>query len=319
MTISAFCRDQLLAHGPLPLETLAELAAGAGTTTARDPASAVRSAIAYKEVLLADGRWATPLWLLEGRILTACRLPLVDTWPESDLGDEDASPYDPYLEDPDLEEVPHGSRHDLALLNLAIKSSSVPLATGGLLRGSPYGGGWRVPKGWPGMHPGRDQLLGLRVHEGQLHVELVPVTDELHSAGRRLARELGPLTARGQSWAGEDSLVSQNLAGALWNRMAADPEFLTSPVPPFSRCIPSLALAARREHDRRVAEASRWRPQLDLPADLQRVAVQQAWSSGQLLDKWLSACIARTLRKIGHDDLDDGYADVLPLQRDHRR
>lgn len=317
MTISAFCRDQLLTHGPLPLETLAERAAGAGTTTARDPASAVRSAIAHKEVLLADGRWATPLWLLEGRILTACRLPFADTWPESDLGveDGDAPAYDLYLDDLGPEEVADGSRHDLALLDLALKSSSLPLATGGLLRRAPYRGGWRVPKGWPGRRAGRDQLLGLRVRAGQLHVELVPVTDELHAAGRRLAQELGPISSCGQSWSGEDSLVSQNLAGALWNRMAADAELLTSPVPPFSRCIPSLAQAVRREHDRRVADAFRWRPQLDLPADLQRVAAEQAGRSGQLLDDWLDSCVARTLRSIGQSDVIDAYADVLPLQR----
>ena len=195
MTISAFCRDQLLTHGPLPLETLAELAADAGTTTARNPVSSVRSAIVYKEVLLADGRWATPLWLLEGRILTAHRLPYVGSWSEDDLEDEDgdAPPYDPYLEDPDLDEVPDGSRHDLALLEAAMKSSSLPLAAGGLLRQPPYGGGWQVPKGWPGRRPRRDQLLGLRVRDGQLHVELVPVTAELHAVGRRLAHELGPL------------------------------------------------------------------------------------------------------------------------------
>lgn len=120
MTISAFCRDQLLAQGPLGLETLAHLAADAGKTTVRNPACAVRSAISYKEVLLADGRWATPLWLLEGRILTARRLPLVEGWADLGPGDED----DDLLayEDPDTAEGADAARHDLALLDRATKS-----------------------------------------------------------------------------------------------------------------------------------------------------------------------------------------------------
>lgn len=42
MTIASFCRDLLLASGPLPLDVLATKAAAAGVTTARDPAAAVR-------------------------------------------------------------------------------------------------------------------------------------------------------------------------------------------------------------------------------------------------------------------------------------
>lgn len=314
MTISAFCRDQLLAQGPLSLETLADLAAGAGRTTARDPAASVRSALASKEVLLADGRWATPLWLLEGRIVTARRLPLVQEWPDLEPGDEDD--HVPAYEDPFLDEVPDSSRHDLVLLDLAAKSTSLPLAAGGLLRSSRCGGGWQVPKGWPGVRPGRDQLLGLRVRGGQIDVELVPVTGELRAAGDRLARDLGSLDAATPYWGPEDFRVSQTLAAALWNRMAADPSFLTSPVPPLSRCIPNLASALRRERDRSAAEASRWRPQLDLPAALQRIAVQGAWRSDQRLDAWLNSFVSHALREVAESECDDGYGEVLPLQRD---
>ena len=124
MTISSFCRDQLLAHGPLPLQTLADLAADAGKTTARDPAAAVRTALAYKEIQLADDRWATPLWLLEGRILTVHRLPIVDEWAAPDVDDGYDALLDAglSLEDPDLADGIDGTHHDLALLDLAARS-----------------------------------------------------------------------------------------------------------------------------------------------------------------------------------------------------
>ena len=314
MTISSFCRDQLLARGPLPVETLADLAAEAGVTTARDPAAAVRSALAYKEIQLADGRWASPLWLLEGRILTARRLPIDDAGT-----DEDGAGYDgladagPYLQDPCGHGI-DGTRHDLAPLDLAARTRALPLAAGGLLHSSRYDPGWRVPKGWPGVRPERGQLLGLRVREGEIHVELVAATDELFRAGERLANELGPLDARGHHWAREDAQVSDKLVAALWNRMAADPTFLTSPVPPLSQCIPALATALRTARDRRAEEARRWRPQLDLPAELHSVALHGSWRSGQLLDEWLNAFVGRSLRWLDEREGDD-LAEVLPWPR----
>jgi hypothetical protein len=323
MTISSFCRDQLLAHGPLPLQTLADLAAHAGKTTARDPAAAVRNAIAYKEIQLADDRWATPLWLLEGRVLTARRLPIVEGGTDHDLDDgydglRDAAPF---LEDPDVADGIDGTRHDLALLDLAARSRPLALAAGGLLHSNRYGSGWRVPRGWPALRLGRDQLLGLRVREGQVHVELVPANDELYRAGHLLAGELGPLDAPRLYWSTEDSLVSDNLVIALWNRMAVDPTFLTSPVPPLSQCIPPLASALRTARDRRVAEASRWRPQLDLPVQLQAVAVRAARRSDQLLAEWLNAFASQTLHELDETEeseesmVGDGYGEVFPLQR----
>lgn len=317
MPISSFCRDQLLAQGPLPLQTLADLAADAGKTTARDPAIAVRSALAHKEIQLADDRWATPLWLLEGRILTVHRLPTVDEGaaPDVDEGYDALLDASLALEDSDLTDGIDGTHHDLALLDLAARTRPLPLAAGGLLHSNRWGSGWRVPKGWPGLRPGRDQLLGLRVRGGQVHVELVPVTAELHRAGDLLAEGLGPLDARGRYWSSEDSLVSDNLVAALWNRMAAEPSFLTSPVPPFSQCIPPLASALRTARDRRVAQATRWRPQLDLPAHLQSVAMRATWRSDQVLDEWLNAFVSQTLLELAEQSMvDDGDGEVLPLQ-----
>lgn len=145
------------------------------------------------------------------------------------------------------------------------------------------------------------------------------MTDELFAAGDCLAHSLGPLDAPSRYWAPGDSCIAENLAAALWHRMAEDPAILTSPVPPLSECIPPLALALRRERDLRAAEASRWRPQLDLPAGVQRVAMRGARRSGQLVDEWLNAYVLRRLRALDDTDdawlPDDRYGDVLPLQR----
>ena len=76
-------------------------------TTARDPPCLrAQRAGGSKEVLLDDGRWATPLWLLEGRILTTDGPPLFDRWCEDD------------------EEL--GSAHDLALIVLPCAAARCP-------------------------------------------------------------------------------------------------------------------------------------------------------------------------------------------------
>lgn len=89
MTISSFCRDQLLVHGPLSPDDLAARATDAGVTRARDPRLAVLGAIRHQELELLDGRWVTPSWLLEGRCLTATHLPSPSPWNhelDADLG-----------------------------------------------------------------------------------------------------------------------------------------------------------------------------------------------------------------------------------------
>ena len=80
MTIASFCREQLLTHGPLSLDELTERAVAAGVTRAKNPHAAVAEALRYRERQLLDGRWVTPLWLLEGRCLTAASLPYRMRW-----------------------------------------------------------------------------------------------------------------------------------------------------------------------------------------------------------------------------------------------
>lgn len=113
-----------------------------------------------------------------------------------------------------------------------MRGAALPVAGGGLLRLDRWNQRWRAPTGWPGIRPGREQLLALRVRQGEVCVELVPKTAEMVRAGRQLASELGPLDAPPRYWAAVDAAVSDALVDALWNRMAGDPTFLTSPVRP---------------------------------------------------------------------------------------
>jgi len=88
MTIATFCREQLLASGPLPLDHLVARAVDAGVTRAKDPHASVLAVIRHREIELLDGHWVTPLWLLEGRCLTSSERPTSRTWwagPDPDL------------------------------------------------------------------------------------------------------------------------------------------------------------------------------------------------------------------------------------------
>jgi hypothetical protein len=89
MTIASFCREQLLANGPLSLDDLTARAVDAGVTRAKNPHASVATVLRYAEVELLDGRWVTGLWLLEGRCLTATSLPYPRRWYaelDADLG-----------------------------------------------------------------------------------------------------------------------------------------------------------------------------------------------------------------------------------------
>lgn len=80
MTIASFCRDQLLAHGPLSLDDLVTRAVPAGVTKALNPHASLLTVLRQHEIQLVDDRWVTALWLLEGRCLTARELPELWTY-----------------------------------------------------------------------------------------------------------------------------------------------------------------------------------------------------------------------------------------------
>jgi hypothetical protein len=81
--------------------------------------------------------------------------------------------------------------------------------------------------------------------------------------------------------------------------------------------VPALALVLREEWHARREAALHWCPQLDLPAELQDVAIDGAGADGKLLPEWLNAFVASALRAYDAEaDRVDSYADrVRPLRR----
>lgn len=267
MTIHAFCHEQLLTCGPLTLETLTDLAVAAKVTRSATPLASVRESLRDRAVPMPDGRLATPLWLLEGRVLTTRAHAL------NGCGD---------------------GTYDVGVLAQALRTAPLALAAGGELR-APYlwGGGWRAPKGWPGVVPGDGDLLGLRILDGAVQVELVHDDDALQQRGQALAAALED--AQLDLFQGSPVAVSLALTEALWARLATDPGLLTEPVPPLSECIPALQLALARQPDPWVLRSDDWRPTLVLPAELEWVALDHARTAQMSLDDWLDDHVERSL------------------------
>jgi hypothetical protein len=228
MTIASFCRDELLAHGPLTLDTLATRAVAAGATRAANPASAVRQAIQYDELELADGRWVTPLQLLEGRCLTTPSL----------RGDD--------LDTSDL---------DLDLLRLAARGRPIPIRGGGELARSRYDGGWDLPDAV--ADPGPDELLCLRIEGGELVIATIAARDTESLPSRRFVAALNSSSRRDlPSWP-----RSGSTNGVVADLVTGDDSLLRAPAPPLSWCSDELRKeVARREASRRERELERWQP-----------------------------------------------------------
>lgn len=307
MTIFQFCRDQLVTDGPLSLAELTRRAVDAGVTRSRPPHSSVRTALAYRAIQLPDQRWASPLWLLEGRVLTT------RSFGQSPQYDEDG-----YHEGP-ADEV-----YDLGLLIKAVKDHDLPLSTGGVLRCEPYGSDWRFPKEWRPVRPGRFQLLGLRIVRGVLHVEPVDHSPELQQRGPALGLAVARLDDHlsRRFYGSHVQRLHQSLEAQLWIRLATDPAFLTEPVPPFSECVPALeeALAVLRAEQQRQRDC--WHAELELPRSVLWIAQREAQRDGFEMKEWLEQLVASTLRRLPQpavwdeqDDPDDGIGEVLRFPR----
>lgn len=276
MTISSFCHDLLRENGPLALDELTRLVVDAGKTTARTPENAVRSAIGLNAVELADGRWASPVQLLEGRWLTTRH-----------LGRFTSSWYD---------DEPIHTRHDLAPLQYALRAAAIPLAAGGVLQRSPYG--LRGPDRWPSLECGPDHFYGVVMRDGVLHVDVVDNSPSLRTRGHVLALAIGRLDPSQRRWSDGVDTVSTDLHARLWELFAAGSSTLTEPAPPLSECVPKLASALGAEWARREEETRHWRPQLDLPAELQSIAYDGARTDDLLMDEWLSTFVTSKLYEL---------------------
>jgi hypothetical protein len=304
MTIVSFCRDQLLTDGPLPLDELTRRAVNAGVTRSSQPASSVRSALRNRAVQLPDQRWASPLWLLEGRVLTT------HSFGQPLQYDEDG-----YRHGPDHHES------DLGLLLRAAQADNLLLSTGGVVKRAAYGSDWRFPKGWKPVIPGRFQLLGLRIFQGMLHIEQVDRSPELQRRGQDLRLTLEPFDGHSPRgfYGTELDRVQQSLEEQLWRRLAADPTFLSEPVPPFSECVPALedAIVVLRSEQERQRERQRecWHAQLELPRSVQWIAQQAADRDGLEMTAWLEQLVAATLTQLPDLADRDDSAEVLRFPR----
>ena len=294
MTIFSLCRDQLVEHGPLPVDRLARAALDGGATRSQNPENAVRSALAYKAVELPDGRWALPTQLLEGCILTT-RQGQPEEWPYA------------YAWSP---------RHDLAPLMYALRAGPIPLASGGVLTLPRYGGYGARPDGWPDVRGADEQLLALRLEGGVLHIDGVNETAHLRDRGSQLALSLGTLQEREGYFSTSVHAVVERLLTRLWALLADGPAMLSQPVPPLSECVPPLRVALRAEREARQAEAQVWRPQLTLPAELQDIAIAAARAEDGLFIDWLNGFVASSLRALpAEDEWERDYDWVRPLLR----
>lgn len=256
MTIATFCRDELLAHGPLTLDELGARASAAGVTRAADPASAVRTAMRGRELELRDGRWVSPLFLLEGRCLTTPVLPIMG-------GD-----------------VPRdSSEEDLELLHRAARLGPIPLAGGGYLRQYGYHRWWKCTATLP--EPGEDELLCFRVDHGELAISTLSVS-ELVPLPSTVAEQLDLAARSRRSWYADTATA---VATRLAELVLEDPQLLRTPAPPLSRAVSTLGEQAQEREMQRRREPDwlyedRRRP-LSYPLHL---SDEHAWKLDQLAD-----------------------------------
>ena len=231
MSIASFCRDELLAYGPLTADDLGERAAAAGVTRAASPRNAVLSAMRGREVELSDGRWVSPLYVLEGRCLTTPLLPLMTS------------------------DVPHDSNEeDLALLHRAARLRPIPLVGGGYLRHYGYNRWWKSSARLP--EAASDELLCLRVTNGELAISTVH-DSELATPDRAVVGKLDDATGPRRNWY-DDATTA--VVTRLAELILADPSLMRQPGPPLSRQVGALRRVVERREEQRLRSRC-WLPE----------------------------------------------------------
>lgn len=287
MSIASYCRDALLEHGPMTLGDLTDLVVGAGLTQSKTPLTTVQSSLSNREVRLADGRYASPLWLLQGRWLTTRPFRRDDVWGADHPGDvsDEANP-----------------TADLAPLLYLLRGGPL-FVPGGQVKKSSYYGLWKAPKQWPDLAPRADQLLAYRVVDRALEVAVIEETAEMRMRGVALSSAIGDV-ADSEPWSRH---APPDVTTKLWPLLVEDSDLLRSPVPPFSSCIAALAESIREQRRRRHEAERFWQPRLVLPGSLQAKAVGAAHAAGIPLDDWLTAFVTEAF--IGLPEA-DGWGDV---------
>jgi hypothetical protein len=276
MTIATFCRDQLLAHGPLTADDLGQRAAAAGVTRAASPRSAVMSTMHGREIQLPDDRYVTPLWLLEGRCLTTPALGL----PEWSCDPRDTS------------------QQDLGLLHVALNLAPVALVGGGYLRQYGWHGRWTCNRPLP--EPTPDELICVRVTGGEL---------ELTTIGKDAVASPEPAVVAALNQAADDRRWSYSYdTGTAVNRalaelILADAALLRSPLPPLHTFVDALGreVRAMEQTDLVLDDASdtgfvELRLHLDLARRLERIAELEGLTSAEWVERQIDLHAYRHLQ-----------------------
>lgn len=209
MTLASAAADLLLAHGPLTLAELHELAVAQGLTKAKTP-SAMRSAFSGEQfVARPDGRFDTAARILRGQVFTTRTKPNDDgvLWTYRDLDG--------------LMVLPR-----------------LWLATGGeLTRGAGDVECWTGPPSWwPETTP--SQLIGLRWNGEALDVTAVDEAPAGDSDVVRAAREVLARHARSQHRYGWSSVPRTSLTTTVLSALVEDPSLFTAPLPPLRELLP---------------------------------------------------------------------------------
>lgn len=242
-----------------------------------------------------NGRYHLVERLLEGRWLTFER------------------PDDPQWFHPDI---------DLQCLDGLADRSGVPLATGGLLTRSTYGGSWAGPKGW--VPPG--EVIGLRLVAAVAHVSSVDVDDDLRQRGERLVARLEGRLAPGSNGGHRGHTV----ANAVLRLLHEDDEALRQPVPPLQRLFPAPAPDPR--HYGQAGSVDTKALHVVLSSQVYAGLVEAAAEAGVPVDTWVADELARLyawprlpgLDRYGRftepwradgDETDWGSSSVVPLDR----
>lgn len=159
----------------------------------------------------------------------------------------------------------------------------MPLASGGRLTRSAYGGGWTGPPGW--APPG--EVIGLRLVAGVAHVSSVEVDDGVRQRGEQLAARLEERLAPGSY----DGHRRRAVASAVLELLHEDDAVLRQPAPPLQRLSPAPP-PDTDDYGRAGAFDTRTL-HVELSPQVYAALIEAAGGAGVPVDTWVADELAR--------------------------